>query len=577
MLQCQIKKSFNTLKLTNKFRCVSAILISIITIIIILSFMWLLHNIVDNISKDYAILYADNAVKTMNTYLNSDIALMRKTANSEAMLEWFKDENNQEKKLEAFKEMQNTMKASINKNFYIGINKTLSEIPIELSMKINEIQPVATLSPYLPKDDWYFECIENEKEYLLNVDVDKVYHRKRAWLNYKVEENGKVLGSIATALEFSELVENIFANYTDNGVRSFIIDETGIIQMDSDLIGDEQFLVSLEHQKNISDILDDPEFKHTIAQYTQENLDNYTSNSITTVLELASEKYGYATFAPIENSTWTVVTLYNPSALFESTQILPLFIIILLASIMFMIALTRAVSVFILDPFRKLAASMDRVDGNLNEQIAGTDMNDEIGQLARSIQKMKDNLIDALGKTNYDGLTGVFNRRYLDETITTIFETLSKSNSPIGLIMVDIDYFKKYNDTYGHLQGDECLKTVANILSSVLNNYDGFVARYSGEEFIIVLSNANKDAILLIANRILSTLKASNLPHRTSEIKPYLTVSMGIVSSVPVADVHYTQYIQCADEALYESKQNGRNQYTIKTFHVEKCSLLAKN
>lgn len=564
MRQIKFKKTFHSLKLAAKFRYLSIAIIGVITVVIILTFTLVLQSIIDNISKDYARLYAENAVKTLNTYLNGEIALIRKTAGSDGVIEWFKDENNPDKKLQAYKEMQSTMKASSSKNLYIGVNKTLHEFPIELSMEIDEIQPVATLSTDLPKDNWYFECTSNDKEYLLNVDIDKVYHRKRVWLNYKVENDGEVYGAICTALEFSDLVEQLFLDYSNKGVRSFIIDETGIIQMDSDLIGDENFLTSLNTENNITAILEDSEFQHSVKQYTKTNLQNYTQNSMTTVLKLTAAKYNYATFAPIENTTWAVVTLYNSAALFKPNQMAPLFLVIIMASVAFILALNRAVSIFILNPFGKLVTSMDRVKGNLNEQMHGTDMSDEIGQLARSIQNMKDNLIDVLGKVNYDSLTGIYNRRYLDDTLGATIKTLSQSNMPISLIMVDIDFFKKYNDIYGHSQGDECLKTVANVLSNSIGHTGDFVARYGGEEFIIVLPNTNEDEALLVINKIYKNLKTANIPHIASEIEPYVTISMGIVSNIANFDIPYIEYIKRADEALYLSKQNGRNRYTFK-------------
>ncbi|MEG2298641.1 MAG: GGDEF domain-containing protein [Anaerovoracaceae bacterium] len=562
----QIKfNRFNSLKLANKFRILTAVTISIITIIVVIAFLWLMQNLVENVSKDYAKLYAGNSVKTISTYLNSDISLMRKTANSKAIKEWFKDENNPNKKLDAYNEMQESMRASRNKNFYIGIDKTLSEISVDQAMTVDEIQPMAVLNPNLPKDDWYFEIVESNEEYILQVDIDKILGRKSLWLNYKVVDNGKVIGSLATALELSGMVDNIFSSYSKEDVRGLVVDGEGNIQVDSHLKDKENLFVSMNSTKKISEFLDDPEFKSTADKYAKEHKGKNKVDSIVEVVKLSSGKYSYATFAPIENTRWSVVTFFDSNALFKIGQLIPLFVIIFISLIIFMIVLTRAVSVLILRPFKQLAASMERVNRNLNEQIDCTNKKDEIGTLARSIQKMKDNLIDALGKSNFDGLTGIYNRRYLDENLDETIKKLAKSKRIISLIMVDIDCFKKYNDTYGHIKGDEALKTVAKILLSATCENEGFVARYGGEEFLIILPDSGQSEAILIAERILEDMKAVNIPHGSCKVQEYITVSIGIASSIAKVNTSFTEYINCADEALYESKNNGKNKYTAKT------------
>jgi diguanylate cyclase (GGDEF)-like protein len=149
-------------------------------------------------------------------------------------------------------------------------------------------------------------------------------------------------------------------------------------------------------------------------------------------------------------------------------------------------------------------------------------------------------------------------------------KSLSRSESTLGMMMIDIDFFKKYNDTYGHAEGDKCLKTVARVISQCITRADDFVARYGGEEFVIVLPHTNANGLRLIAARLLERVRRRNLPHRNSDVADCVTISIGITTG----KVHHTQdgkeYLLRADEALYKSKQDGRNRYTFESVSDDK-------
>jgi diguanylate cyclase (GGDEF)-like protein len=170
---------------------------------------------------------------------------------------------------------------------------------------------------------------------------------------------------------------------------------------------------------------------------------------------------------------------------------------------------------------------------------------------------------DMLDKVNYDAVTGVYSRRYLDESLKRIISLLSRSGSKLSVLMIDVDFFKKYNDTYGHIKGDECLKVIATALNRSINRMNDFVARYGGEEFAVVLPNTDADGARTLADRILEYIKACDIPHAKNEAASRVTVSIGVTTG----DVTYTQinedYTKRADEALYMSKQNGRNRYSF--------------
>ena len=162
-----------------------------------------------------------------------------------------------------------------------------------------------------------------------------------------------------------------------------------------------------------------------------------------------------------------------------------------------------------------------------------------------------------------DTLTNLYNRRYVDENINRLVKSVTRSNGILTLMVIDLDFFKNYNETYGHGKGDNCLKTIAGILSENLKRDNDFVARYGGEEFVLILPNTDEKGAEVIADKLLSRIRECRIPHEKSEAADYVTVSIGAVTG----GGNYTQngdaYISKAYDAMLLSKQNGRNRCTM--------------
>jgi diguanylate cyclase (GGDEF)-like protein len=158
-----------------------------------------------------------------------------------------------------------------------------------------------------------------------------------------------------------------------------------------------------------------------------------------------------------------------------------------------------------------------------------------------------------------DGLTGIFNRRRFDDHIQRVWQLGIREHRPIAMLMIDIDFFKPYNDHYGHQAGDEVLKAVAGVMARSARRPLDFVARYGGEEFVIVLYDATRDYAAELARRIQDGVRSLGIPHAVSSASPLLTVSIGVAYVVPVSGRSPDGLVQLADEALYAAKNRGRN------------------
>ncbi|TPH18187.1 diguanylate cyclase [Litorilituus lipolyticus] len=161
--------------------------------------------------------------------------------------------------------------------------------------------------------------------------------------------------------------------------------------------------------------------------------------------------------------------------------------------------------------------------------------------------------------TYQDGLTGLYNRRYFDQVLVTEVNRHAREQQPLSLIMCDIDHFKFFNDYYGHLAGDNCLKEVAQCIQKCAGRISDASCRYGGEEFAVILANTNEEQSTLLAERIREAIEDIKIPHAKSPTSRYITLTVGVVTLIPKVDFTVYDVINSADKALYYGKNHGRN------------------
>ena len=201
---------------------------------------------------------------------------------------------------------------------------------------------------------------------------------------------------------------------------------------------------------------------------------------------------------------------------------------------------------------RRLVKMSDRMQGNLN------DLNEELQEHKKILSQM----------SYMDGLTAIANRRRFNECIDTEWRRAVRSGRPLALILLDLDYFKPYNDHYGHIAGDQCLVQVAGALSSSVNRPSDLVARYGGEEFAILLPETDGSGAMNVACQARDNISALGLIHEYSPVSPIVTVSIGIAVMEPDPEQCCQALVEAADQKLYAAKAAGRNK--IKKHEVLK-------
>ncbi|MGC9386639.1 MAG: GGDEF domain-containing protein [Hydrogenovibrio sp.] len=208
-------------------------------------------------------------------------------------------------------------------------------------------------------------------------------------------------------------------------------------------------------------------------------------------------------------------------------------------------------------PIAPMPAALLQVNYTINQAIIYL----MIGLLTYFLIRLNQGMEDRLHRLmETDSLTGLFNRRKYDVFSQNACSQAYQDQTPVSVILLDIDYFKAYNDTYGHLAADDCLVEVAEVLKACVHRRTDIVSRVGGEEFVVVLINTELKDTVHLAQTVLQQVEAKGLPHGQSKVKLYVTLSAGVASWIPVRESDFFDLFHAADQKLYEAKAKGRNQ-----------------
>ncbi|MCP4348574.1 MAG: diguanylate cyclase [Desulfobacterales bacterium] len=191
--------------------------------------------------------------------------------------------------------------------------------------------------------------------------------------------------------------------------------------------------------------------------------------------------------------------------------------------------------------------------------VVAVKLGDGLAVTFRDITERKRMELALARQANLDGLTQIANRRCFDEHFSKEWRRCLREHQPLSLIICDVDYFKLYNDTYGHQMGDECLIEIANAVSRSVKRPGDLVARYGGEEFIVILPYTEDKGALCVAEALKEEICQLRIPHESSDINPCVTVSIGVATAIPTQENTPKELLADADKALYTAKQVGRN------------------
>lgn len=220
-------------------------------------------------------------------------------------------------------------------------------------------------------------------------------------------------------------------------------------------------------------------------------------------------------------------------------------------------ALLVAVCNWIYQSFRNMIAL------NWERETISQELGDLTGSLRDRNRQLRDARRQLTDLANVDELTGLGNRRLVNKVLQEEINRARRVGGQISLILLDVDFFKNYNDTYGHPAGDTVLQQLADLMQRAATRAGEVVARYGGEEFLLILPGASESSAVRTANRLKELVIEERIPHGTSEVAEFITVSQGVITVSPDANTQPMELVQAVDECLYKAKDSGRNAIAI--------------
>ncbi|MDL2216689.1 response regulator [Desulfovibrio sp. OttesenSCG-928-M14] len=484
-------------RIETRFRHINIVFFLLLTLITVLVVTLVMRNITDAASRDYARFYSTEAVNKFNVYLNRELGLVTKVARSAALVNWFADEENPEKQRAAYEEMMSYTEMLFSAELYFGIHKTLNEYSVLKGAAFENFKPFDVLNEATAYDHWYFDCVHSPHAYTLNIDIDKVTNQRRLWINHKVEHNGKISGVFCSGLQFGQVVTELFGRYDSAHVRGYVVNETGVIQMDSTLVNSHA-LSEYEENRSIRDAEKDPAFTAAVDAHFQAIDSYFTSADVPTIIKLKSGVYSFASIAPIAGTNWTVVTLFNSDFLFSPTKLLPLLYIMAALFFAYILAVGISARELIFRPFAKLIDSLNKIGDDPNEKVFGCGLPNEFGEVSRTIQKMRERL--AAG--NAELLLAAQAAEKAGRAKTAFLANMSHEirtpmNAVIGMTTVaqkstDMPKIKESLDMIG-TSAQQLLAMINNLLDMSDINMDNLAILYAPYNLRAMLGNVVKN------------------------------------------------------------------------------------
>lgn len=505
--------------------------------------------------------------------LEREIGLARQMADSSTLVNWATSPEDKALQRDAIREMESFRSNFRDNSYFVALRESRRYYYNNADNEFADNQFRYILDPDKPEDAWFFQLIEEGRNFHLNVNPDTELGVTKLWIDVLMrDEENRIVGMVGTGLDLDAFLQDI-VDIDQEGITTLFVDYNGAIQLyrDRNYI-DFASIIKPEGQKSTVDLLfDNPEDKQKVLGMLQllKNRGGATGAVESSFVTVDGRKH-LAGVAFLPAIGWFEITLLDLETLLPRSYLWPLVAVFLTSLLVTLILFHLIIRSRILKPLVSLESAVEKVRGGSFALPHLEKPDNEIGRLASHFETMTDTLehstrelerkvaqrTDELNRlARIDALTGLKNRRGLDEALDEEIQRAKRQNTGFGLIWLDIDHFKAINDELGHQAGDDILCRVALWLKAGVRPYD-HPGRWGGDEFVVVLSPCDDDTLCQIAARIRETIERDSIRTGTP-----VTVSVGGYLCQPGDDVD--TILRQADQALYRVKQQGRNKVLI--------------
>ena len=505
--------------------------------------------------------------------LEREIGLARQMADSSTLVNWATSPEDKALQRDAIREMESFRSNFRDNSYFVALRDSRRYYYNNANNEFANDQFRYILDPDKPEDAWFFQLIEEGRNFHLNVNPDTELGVTKLWIDVLMrDEEDRIVGMVGTGLDLDAFLQDI-VDIDQEGITTLFVDYNGAIQLyrDRNYI-DFASIIKPEGQKSTVDLLfDNPEDKQKVLGMLQllKNRGGATGAVESSFVTVDGRKH-LAGVAFLPAIGWFEITLLDLETLLPRSYLWPLVAVFLTSLLVTLILFHLIIRSRILKPLVSLESAVEKVRGGSFALPHLEKPDNEIGRLASHFETMTDTLehstrelerkvaqrTDELNRlARVDALTGLKNRRGLDEALDEEIQRAKRQNTGFGLIWLDIDHFKAINDELGHQAGDDILCRVALWLKAGVRPYD-HPGRWGGDEFVVVLSPCDEDTLCQIAARIRETIERDSIRTGTP-----VTVSVGGYLCQPGDDVD--TILRQADQALYRVKQQGRNKVLI--------------
>ena len=553
-------------------------LLALLLILASASAVWVaVQTLAERIIAEWAQRYVEKQVlydkERVLQPLLREIVLARQLASSPILLEWLQTPDDIVLEYRALRELERYREAFRNGNYFLAAARNGHYYYNNAENEYASDQLRYILNPREPSDRWFYEFLKQERELVINVNPDAHLGITKMWIDIQLRgAGGEVLGVAGTGINLSGFLEDI-VDSGEEGITSLFVNHEGSIQLyrDQSLIDFASYTKEASERSHLGRMLSATDHQRLLELMEQ------VRQSPTTVMSrfvhIDGKRY-LAGLAYLPEVDWYEITLMDLNQLLPlskfNTILLVFSISLLLTLLIFQLVLGR----WVLAPLSSLDQVIRAVrQGQYKGESLDIPATGEIGRLVREFELMTREVYEA--RTNLelkvqertealnrlsqtDALTGLLNRRGMDQKILEELKRCERERRSLGIIWIDLDYFKEINDVYGHAVGDDALVLVAKVLRSVLREYDA-AARWGGDEFLIMLRDADGAMLNSICERLLRVIRSQVL-ESDSGTRICMTFSIGAcLAQTASAETA----LHRADAALYAAKESGRNCYRI--------------